>query len=497
MKRILMIALLTIGLTFSACKTDKGQTKDTKIENTENKEDTDNKEDKDKKEDAQEVKNLELTEEIKPKMKETTEKVTNLLSERKLDDFKAILSEEFKKATEGQDLDIFSKFEDQLGKFEKFENIDYKTQQGYYITDSVLRFEHGTIDQIVALSEKMEVEGVNYSNLMVDIVADNFEEPITVDAGTGFPLKGMLALPEGEVKAAVVIVDGSGPNNMNLTIGQNNPMKHMSDQLVEKGIAVVRFNKRTYEYAKKFAMEGIQNEVLIKDEFIDDAAAALKFVQTDKRLKDADIYLMGHSQSATYLPEINKKSGDIAKGYLVLAGTPKNLMEITKMQIDELISQIEKTETKTDEEKKNLDMQIKYTKQSIEANEEILKKLDKMSDEELKKPENAPYGMPGIYAKDLLKYDGFKLYKDNKLPVFVRIGEFDRQVPSTEIKTWEDLIGDRENVDIKELKGVNHLMQESDGKTPIDKLYATEYQEDKPINSALINDIAAFVEANK
>ena len=489
MKRLFLIAVLAVTMTFSACKTNDTKVDDKKVETTEDAAKTDekdNKENEDKKDDKEnKVEEAKLDEEKKKTLEEKTKTLTELLAKRDFDKFKESISEEFKKATEGQDLDVFKMLEQELGAYKEIVKTEIETQNGYYLTDSTLQFEKGTVDQTIAFNGEMVADGVNYLNMKKDIVPEEGEKEITLDAGTGYPVKGMIKMPEGEVKAGIVIVDGSGPNDMNMTLGQNKMMKHLSDQLAEKGFAVLRFNKRTYQYGKELAKIGMQNKTLIKDEFIDDAAEGLKTLAKEQGIPTDKLFILGHSQSGSYLPVINETAGNLAKGYIILSGTPTNIAELSKKQLEKVI---EEGSENADEK------QVEMMKQNIKTNDEILKKIETMSEEELNKPENFPYGIPGVYVKDLLRYDPIKLYNDSKLPVFIRNAEFDKQVPVSEIELWKKGLDKNENDSIEEVKGANHMMQPSDGKTKLANLITDEYQKDAPIVSSVIDDIAAWIE---
>lgn len=489
MKRLFLIAVLAVTMTFSACKTNDTKVDDKKVETTEDAAKTDekdNKENEDKKDGKEnKVEEAKLDEEKKKTLEEKTKTLTELLAKRDFDKFKENISEEFKKATEGQDLDVFKMLEKELGAYKEITKTEIETQNGYYLTDSTLQFERGTVDQTIAFNGEMVADGVNYLNMKKDIVPEEGEKEITLDAGTGYPVKGMIKMPKGEVKAGIVIVDGSGPNDMNMTLGQNKMMKHLSDQLAEKGFAVLRFNKRTYQYGKELAKIGMQNKTLIKDEFIDDAAEGLKTLAKEQGIPTDKLFILGHSQSGSYLPVINETAGNLAKGYIILSGTPTNIAELSKKQLEKVI---EEGSENADEE------QVKMMKQNIKTNDELLKKIETMSDEELNKPENYPFGIPGVYVKDLMKYDPIKLYNDSKLPIFIRIAEFDKQVPVSELELWKNGLDKNENDSIEEVKGANHMMQPSDGKTKLANLITDEYQKDAPIVSSVIDDIAAWIE---
>lgn len=492
MKRLLLIAVLTISMAFFGCQSNSEKKEDTNktevTETTENKEDNKDKKEEskeDSKEEKKDVAEKELDENTKKELLEKAKNATELLQQKKFDEFKKVISDNFKKATEGQDLDVFTMLEKELGAYKGFQTSEVKQMQGRTLVDSRLDFEKGTVDQFVAFDENNNIDGINYLNMVKAILPEEGETAVTVDAGTGFPLKGMVKMPKGEVKAGVVLVDGSGPNDMNFRLGDNQMMKNLSDQLAEKGIAVLRFNKRTYQYAKELAEKGLQNKILIKDEFIDDAAAALKLLANTEGVPADKIFLLGHSQSASYLPAINEESGNVAKGYILASGTPKNLAEVSKLQYEEIIKSMDKEKQKD---------QIESIEGKYKQYSELLDKVPTMTDEELAKPENYPFGIPGAYIKDTLRYEPMKSYQETELPMLIRNGEFDKQVQPTEVKTWEEGLKGKENVDVATVKGANHLMQPSDGSIGLMDVITKEYQKNAPIVDQFINDVVAFIE---
>ena len=69
-----------------------------------------------------------------------------------------------------------------------------------------------------------------------------------------------------DFRAAVVLVQGSGPHDRDETIGPNKPFRDLAWGLASKGIAVLRYEKRTKEHPGKLTAK-----LTIKDEVIDDA----------------------------------------------------------------------------------------------------------------------------------------------------------------------------------------------------------------------------------
>ena len=87
------------------------------------------------------------------------------------------------------------------------------------------------------------------------------ERDITVGADD-FKLPGTLTLPVGKKKAPVVIlVHGSGPQDRDETVGPNKPFRDLAWGLAERGIATVRYDKRTKVYGPYLELYGYNTQL--------------------------------------------------------------------------------------------------------------------------------------------------------------------------------------------------------------------------------------------
>ena len=107
-------------------------------------------------------------------------------------------------------------------------------------------------------------------------------EKIVVGEGTEYPLKGLLTLPdrvEGQVPAAV-LVHGSGASNMDEKVYKLTPFKDLAEGLAERGIASIRYDKRTFVYGRKMR----KGTVTVREETIEDAVRAAELLRRDPRV---------------------------------------------------------------------------------------------------------------------------------------------------------------------------------------------------------------------
>ena len=88
-----------------------------------------------------------------------------------------------------------------------------------------------------------------------------YTENIKVTADPAYPLDGLLTLPDGTEGPfpAVVMVHGSGPSNKDERVLKLTPFKDLAEGLAKRGIASLRYDKRTFAYGRKMAVVGEGN----------------------------------------------------------------------------------------------------------------------------------------------------------------------------------------------------------------------------------------------
>jgi hypothetical protein len=131
-------------------------------------------------------------------------------------------------------------------------------------------------------------------------------------------LPGTLTLPMGDGPfPAVVLVHGSGPNDRDETIGPNKVFRDLAWGLGSRGIAVLRYEKRTRAHGTKMAAQ--TSFPTLAEEVTDDALAAVKLLRGQKTIDAKRIYVLGHSLGATLVPKIGAEDPAVA-GLISLAG---------------------------------------------------------------------------------------------------------------------------------------------------------------------------------
>jgi pimeloyl-ACP methyl ester carboxylesterase len=146
------------------------------------------------------------------------------------------------------------------------------------------------------------------------------------------PLKGTLTLPAGKGPfPAVVLVSGSGPNNQDESDGPNHPFLDIALCLAARGIASIRYDKRTLDYPVSIN----QKTFTLTQEYVPDALAAIRLLDQQPAVNPHRIFVLGHSQGGTYAPLIAREAPQVA-GVIMLAAAAEPLATALLRQVNYL-----------------------------------------------------------------------------------------------------------------------------------------------------------------
>ncbi|MCZ6602393.1 MAG: alpha/beta fold hydrolase [Planctomycetota bacterium] len=338
------------------------------------------------------------------------------------------------------------------------------------------RFEKIPLDAKVVVSLSGEITGLWFNPAQPPVVytppdysnSDSFEEVEVTVGVEGWLLPDTLTVPEGDGPfPAIVLVHGSGPNDRDETIGPNKPLRDMAEGLSSRGIAVLRYEKRTREHALRMLSSGVS--LTVKEETIDDARAAVELLARADKVDPKRVFVLGHSLGAMLAPRI---ANEAVAGLIIMAGPSRPLVELLLDQF-EYISGLDGIVTEA--ERKNIEMvrdaidQIEKLDPSKDAPEEIL-------------------GVPPIYWLDLRDYKPAETARGVEVPMLILQGERDYQVKMVDFAGWKKALGERKDVTFKSYPSLNHLFIPGIGKsTP------AEYTKSGHVHSEVIDDIARWI----
>ena len=309
-------------------------------------------------------------------------------------------------------------------------------------------------------------------------------EKITIGAGTEWELAGKLTIPkkaDGKVPA-VVLVQGSGSSDMDETIFDNKPFKEIAEYLSANGIAVIRYNKRTYTHGLTIA--GLNDgSFTVWDETIEDALLATKILKADPRIDADKVFILGHSLGGMLAPRIHTSGGDYA-GLILFAGSPRFLLDIMKDQQALGLQAMEEGAEKEAAKAMN-----KEFIDSIEAG--ML--LSDAEAKDLMLPEMG--GVSAYYFKDLHDHPPAHYIAGISAPFLVMQAANDLQVYiDKDFDVYKELLAGRDNATFRLYDGLNHLFMPSKV-TDISELM-NEYKIKANIDRQVLADIEEWIKAN-
>ena len=307
-------------------------------------------------------------------------------------------------------------------------------------------------------------------------------EDIIVGKGTEWELHGVLTIPRNtdDPVPAVVLVHGSGPNDMDETIFDNKPFRDIAEHLSSNGIAVIRYNKRTLTHGIRIAgMRGLT----VWEETIEDVLLAADLLRADPRIDNNRIYILGHSLGGMLAPRIHEAGGNFA-GLILFAGSPRFLFDISRDQVNALI---EATEDETER------AEIVELRRQLE---EEFEKILTLSDDEVKDIVFTHMGNMGYYWKDLYKNPIPEALERISVPFLVMQPDDDVQVlTDIDFAMYQRLLAGRTNVTFKLYPGLNHLFMPSTGRDISDIM--EEYKIKSRVDQQVLNDLVEWIMTDK
>ena len=281
-------------------------------------------------------------------------------------------------------------------------------------------------------------------------------------------LPGTLTRPVGVEKPPIVIlVHGSGALDRDETIGPNRPFRDLAEGLATRGIAVLRYDKRTRVYPESFAA---MTTLTVKDETTDDVTMAIAFLQARSDVDPARIVVIGHSLGGTLGPRIAVQNSPVS-AIVVLAGAARPLPDIVIAQMEYLAG---------------LDGPVSDADAQTIAN----LKAEAARASAARPGDDGPpfFGAPLSYWADLNAYDPAQVAASLTIPMPILQGGRDYQVTIEDFNRFRAALSGHDNVSTRLLAGLNHQFMPGVGRsTP------AEYDTPGHVDAEAVDLIAAFV----
>jgi hypothetical protein len=293
------------------------------------------------------------------------------------------------------------------------------------------------------------------------------EREVTVGEGE-WALPATLTTPRGIAAApAVVLVHGSGPHDRDETIGGTRPFRDLALGLASRGIAVLRYEKRTRAHGAAVAA---MPRLTVREEVIDDALTAVSLLRATPGIDPARISVLGHSLGGTLAPRIALEDRGIA-GLVIMAGTTRPLEEVIVAQADYLAS----VGAATPEQLAPLREGAARIKALTPADSERAEPI---------------IGAPASYWLDLRSYKPAATAHALARPMLILQGGRDYQVTGDDFALWRAALEGRSDVELREFPALNHLFVAGGGKSR-----PSEYAAPAHVAPEAIEAIARWINA--
>jgi pimeloyl-ACP methyl ester carboxylesterase len=315
----------------------------------------------------------------------------------------------------------------------------------------------------IALDKAGKIQGVfplpNTNKLPGDVT---IKTPTSV-------IKGTLSVPDGlKTMPVVLIIAGSGPTdrdgNSTLSEEQTNEYLMLGDSLKQKGIAVLRYDKRGVGQSSTTKKQG-QNTLT---DYVDDARAIIEFLKADKRF--SKVIIAGHSEGSLIgMIACDKEKAD---AFISIAGMGFLPDVVLKKQL--------KVQTSKSDYKKAV-----LIIDSIKAGQTV------------KQETNTAFG--GIFNPSLqpywysvMQYNAASEIAKLKIPVLILQGTHDFQVSVGDAKLLKKA---KPDALLKLIAGMSHILKDA----PADRLQneATYHKSDLPLNKELVPTLVDFINSIK
>ncbi len=410
----------------------------------------------------------------------------NLQNNKPQDSYK-LLADTMKTLVKKEQFDSFwGQMTSSVGKFESFGEIKITLVEKNHLILINLIFEKYELIGRLTVSPTNKVVGffitpgksrAEFKTTDYMDISKFTEENITVGTEE-YPLDGKITFPKTDKPTpALILVHGSGPNDMDETIGGSKPFRDIAFGLSTAGIAVIRYNKRTNQHPDKLAKETKTFD--LDTEVIDDALEAVKFARLNAKRYNIDtnkIFILGHSLGAAMMPRVALRDNRLA-GIVIMAGFTRKFEDILVDQYEYIF--------KLDDDF-SVEEQAEVNKLKAQINNYLSAELDADTD-----PSTLPMGMNGAYALDLRSYNPSETVKSVKMPIFVIQGERDYQVTVEDFNGWKSVLKDNPKASFKLYPKLNHLFMYGEGKS-----IPSEYVDGNNINKEFVADLIEWIKKN-
>ena len=273
-------------------------------------------------------------------------------------------------------------------------------------------------------------------------------------------LTGELIVPETEAEMPVaLIIAGSGPTDLdgNAQGIYGNSYLLLAEALEEKGIATLRYNKRTVGNV-------IDESELTFEDFVNDAVLMIENLKKDSRF--SEIVVIGHSQGGL-IAQLASLETDVDK-VVILSGAGRRIDQVLREQLSGQLQG-------------DLLRSANTILESLSQGQEVT---------------GIPEALQGLFRESVqpfyiswMAYDPLMILNQMETETLVVTGSSDLQVPVSDAERLESASKD---ITFEVIDGMNHVLK--DVGDDLEANYASYQNKDLPIHEVLVEVLNDFIQ---
>lgn len=311
----------------------------------------------------------------------------------------------------------------------------------------------------------------------------------TFQSRAGHSMTATVTLPNGKVKAAVVLIAGSGAQDRNSEILGHKPFLVWADHLARNGIATFRYDERGVAESK-----GIHSEATTFD-LAEDALDGLIHLKSLPGMKKVPCGMMGHSEGGLIVA-IAAAQSPLPDFVISLAGPGVNGSEVLVTQSGDIALAEGLPLEAAMAQRTSTEELVKILLENSDSLS-VYKGIDDYvrSSSEISQPDEMIPSINGsmnnVWMRAFVKIDPREYWSKVKCPVLALNGNKDTQVDfGSNLRAIEFSLKSAENKNYETmiLKNHNHLFQETENGAP--SLYGSIEQ---TVSPAVMNKVSEWL----
>ena len=310
-------------------------------------------------------------------------------------------------------------------------------------------------------------------------------EAIVVGEGTMWNLDGLLTIPNNASSEnpvpAVILVHGSGGQNMDSSLFENRPFADIAEYLSSNGIAVLRYNKRTWLHAHgALAAQTFGDDVTVWEETIEDVLLVAEILRNDPRV--SEVFVVGHSMGGLLAPRIAKEAD--LDGIIMLGASPHPFFIISYNQNMQAISDMVAAGALPQDQ---ADAMLEgFRALRTQAEQMINLPIEELAGQTI-------FHLPALYQRSIYDSLPLPIIEANATPTLIIHGGRDFQVTTElDFQPMVEAVGGLDHVTTMYFEGVNHLLMQS--QTDFNDL--RDYQVAGRVDESLLRSIVDWILSN-